>query len=154
MSVTQAMRFLKNGKVEHSLKEYDHKVKGAEFAAKSLDWPLPAMIKTLVVALSNGKFVLALMPGDIELSLKKLSRVAGAKSARMASEAEAEKVTGYLVGGISPFGTKKKMAVWMHVSIPAHERIGINGGRRGLMAFVDPIAVVDHLKATVSDLGV
>ncbi len=153
MSVTQAMRFLKQHKISFECREYDHKVKGAEFAAEALDWPLEAMVKTLVVSLSDKRFVLCLMPGHLELSLKKLSREAGVKSAQLATEEEAQKLTGYLVGGISPFGTKKRLGLWMHESIPAFEAIGINGGKRGLMVIIDPRDAVSALKINVADVS-
>lgn len=153
MSVTQAMRFLSQKKILHEVREYEHKVKGAEFAAETLNWPLSAMIKTLVVALGDGKFVLCLMPGDLELSLKKLARAAGVKVARMATVEEAERLTGYLVGGISPFGVKKQMKAWAHMTIPDLPRIGINAGRRGAMAFLDPKDALAALGATVEDLS-
>lgn len=153
MSVTQAMRFLSQKKIPHEIREYEHKVKGAEYAAEALNWPLSAMVKTLVVSQDDGKFVLCLMSGDLELSLKKLARAAGVKGARMATTEEAERLTGYLVGGISPFGVKKPMAVWMHSSIPELPRIGINAGRRGAMAFLDPKDAREALSARVMDLS-
>ncbi len=153
MSVTQAMRFLKQKKIEHRIAEYDHKVKGVVFAAEALDWPVEAMVKTLVVSLGARDFALCLMPGDLELSLKKLARAAGVKAARMATEDEAQKLTGYLVGGISPFGTKKRLDAWMHETIPPLDDIGINAGRRGTMAFLNPAYAVNSLDAKVADLA-
>jgi len=149
MSKTPAMRWLDQRKIEYEVREYDHKVKGAEFAAESLDWPLEAMIKTLVVALSDGSFVLCLMPGDRELSLKKLARAAGVKGARMATRDEAEKQTGYLAGGISPFGTRKRLETWIDEPLGGFERIAINGGGRGIIIFLDPAV----LAATPADLS-
>lgn len=153
MSKTAAQRFLEEHKVPFESREYDHKVKGAEFAAESLGWPLEAMVKTLVVALDGGGFCLALMPGHRELSLRSLARAAGAKGARMATQAEAEKQTGYLVGGISPFGVRKAMPVWMHDEIATHPKIGINGGRRGLIVFLDPAPAREALGAQLAALA-
>ncbi|MBN2054784.1 Cys-tRNA(Pro) deacylase, partial [bacterium] len=73
MSVTAAMRFLQQKKVPFEVREYDHRIKGAEYAAEALQWPLPAMVKTLVLALSGNGYVLCCMPGDRELSLKNLA---------------------------------------------------------------------------------
>ncbi len=154
MSVTAAMRFLKQKKIPFEIREYDLKIKGAEFAAEALNWPLEAMIKTLVVALSDNSFVLCCMPGHIELSLKNLARAAAVKSARMATQEEAEKQTGYLVGGISPFGTAKRMKVWLHKSLLDFEKVGVNGGRRGCIAFMRPTDLRDALEARVEDLAV
>jgi Cys-tRNA(Pro)/Cys-tRNA(Cys) deacylase len=93
------------------------------------------------------------LPGDVELSLKKLARAAKVKSARMTEPEEAEKLTGYRVGGISPFGTRKKMAVWIHESLLQFETIGVNGGRRGLIVFLDPGRIREALGAKVADLA-
>jgi len=153
MPVTSAMRFLRQKKVPFETREYQLKMKGAEYAAEALDWPLESMVKTLVVALSDGTFVLCCLPGDKELSLKNLARLADVKSARMTTLEEAEKLTGYFVGGISPFGTRKRMKVWMHETILEFERIGINGGRRGTMIILDPRAARDALDAQAADLA-
>ncbi len=153
MSVTQGMRFLAKAKVPHELKEYDYRIKGAEAAAEAIGWPLEKTVKTLVVALEGGGSVLCLMPGESELSLKKLARQAGVKSARMTTTEEAERLTGYLVGGISPFGTRRALKVWMHSAILDADRIAINCGRRGLMAILSPVDVRDVLSASVADLA-
>ncbi len=78
MSTTAAMRVLKQKKIPFELREYDHKVKGAEFAAQALNWPLSAMVKTLVVKLDGKSYILCCMPGNRELSLKKVG--AGGRS--------------------------------------------------------------------------
>lgn len=153
MSTTSAQRFLQQKRIPFEAREYDHRVKGAEFAAESLGWPVESMVKTLVVSLADGSFCLCLMPGHLELSLKTLAREAAVKSARMATQEEAERLTGYLVGGISPFGTRRSFAVWMHATIPGFETIGINGGRRGLIVFLDPKKAQEALGAKVADLA-
>lgn len=153
MSVTNALRFLKQKGLAYEEREYDHKVKGAEFAAEALEWPVEAMIKTLVVAFSDGAHCLCLMPGDQELSLKALAREAGVKTARMASPEEAERLTGYKVGGISPFGTRKALPAWLDESLLGFETVGINGGRRGLIVFLKPAEIRDALGARVARLG-
>jgi Cys-tRNA(Pro)/Cys-tRNA(Cys) deacylase len=153
MSVTNAERFLKQKKIPYEAREYDFKVKGAEYAAEALDWPPEAMIKTLVVALSDGSFCLCLLPAGQELSLKNLAREAGLKSARMTTPEEAEKLTGYRVGGISPFGTRKPLPAWLHAPLLGFERVGINGGHRGLIVFLDPKAIRDSLGARVAELA-
>ncbi|MEO8505543.1 MAG: aminoacyl-tRNA deacylase [Acidobacteriota bacterium] len=153
MSTTNAERVLQQKKVTYEAREYPHREKGAEFAAQALDWPLEAMAKTLVVALADGTFVLCVMPGTVELSVKKLAREAGAKSARMSTQEEAERLTGYLVGGISPLGTRRAMPVWMHQSLLEHATIGVNGGRRGLIVFLAPEALRVAAAARVADLA-
>lgn len=153
MSTTPAIRFLKQKKVEFTLREYEMKIKGAEYAAKVLNWPIEKMVKTLVVALSDKNYVLCLMPGNLELSLKKLARVCKVKTAMMTSTEDAQKLTGYLVGGISPFGTKKKMKVLIEESIMNHEIIGINAGKRGSILFISPEKAAELLDAETTDLA-
>jgi len=153
MSTTQALRALQQKKIAHEVREYEHREKGAEFAAEALAWPLEAMAKTLVVALADGSHALCVLPGTVELSLKSLARLAKTKTARMATQEEAERLTGYLVGGISPFGTRRPMPVWVHEALLAHQRIGVNGGRRGLIVFLAPQTMVDGLGARVADLA-
>lgn len=153
MSTTPAQRFLLERSIPFQAREYEHRVKGAAHAAEALGWPPEAMIKTLVVALSDGSFALALMPGTAELSVKALARRAGVKTARMATAEEAERVTGYRVGGISPFGTRQRLPVWMHSSLEGLDVAGINGGRRGLIVFLAPAAIRRALDARVADLA-
>lgn len=153
MATTSALRFLKQKKIAHEAGEYDHKVKGAEYAAEALGWPVESMAKTLVVALADSTFCQCVLPGDLELSLKKLARLAGVKSARMATVEEAERLTGYLVGGISPFGVRRPLPVWVHDSLMAFDRVGVNGGRRGLIVFLDPQDLKAAVGATVADLA-
>ena len=150
---TNALRFLTQNEISFEAREYEHKVKGAEYAAEALAWPIEAMIKTLAVALSDGSHCLCLLPGNAELSLKNLAREAGVKSARMTTPEEAEKLTGYRVGGISPFGTRKPLAVWLHSPLLGFERVGINGGHRGLIVFLSPSDIRDSLRAKVTDLA-
>jgi len=153
MSTTNALRVLKQRKIPHEAREYDHKVKGAEYAAEALGWPVESMAKTLVVALADGSHCLCVLPGNTELSLKNLARLAGVKSARMTAPEEAEKLTGYLVGGISPFGTRKAMPVWVHAPLRAFDTIGVNCGRRGLIVFLSPADLVQALGAREEDLS-
>ena len=153
MKMTAGLRFLKQQKIVHEAREYDCRVKAAEYAAEALGWPVAAMAKTLVAKLEPRKFCQVLMPGDAELSLKALARESGVKTAQMASEDEAQKLTGYLVGGIGPFGVRKPVPVWIHESLMKFERIGVNGGRRGLIVFLDPRDIVASLGARVADLA-
>jgi Cys-tRNA(Pro)/Cys-tRNA(Cys) deacylase len=153
MSTTNALRFLRQRGIPHTVREYEHKVKGALYAAEAVGFPVAAMAKTLVVALSDRTYAQCLVPGDVELSLKKLARVAQVKSVRMTHPEEAEKLTGYRVGGISPFGTRKRLPIWIHESLLEYETIGVNGGRRGLIVLLRPGHVRDALEAKTADLA-
>ena len=106
--------------------KYDHEEKGAAFASKASGFPLERTIKTLVVDLGEKQYTLVLMPGDKQLSMKRLARARGVKHAAMADALTAERITGYLVGGISPFGTRQKLPVILEESILQFEKILIN----------------------------
>ncbi len=95
-------------------------------------------------------YTLVLMPGDRQLSMKRLVRLCGVKRAGMAGSQTAERITGYLVGGISPFGTKQKLPVVMEAKILTFEKILTNAGRRGMMLVVAPADVRTALAATVA----
>jgi Cys-tRNA(Pro)/Cys-tRNA(Cys) deacylase len=113
----------------------------------------PAMVfKTLVAVLEGGAMVCAAIPSDARLSLKALAAAAGAKGAEMAPPAQAERVTGYVVGGISPFGQKKRLRCFLDASAMAQPEIVLNGGRRGLQIALAPADAVKALGATVAAL--
>ena len=149
---TRGIQFLKRKRVAFEVIKYTHDVKGAAFAAQAVDFPLAQMIKTLVVSLDSRRFALALMPGDQHLSLKKMARVCNAKKASMATNDQAERLTGYLVGGISPFGTKQQLSVVMDEHLIAHEQVMINGGQRGLLLRLNPQSIIAHLNCTLGDI--
>jgi Cys-tRNA(Pro)/Cys-tRNA(Cys) deacylase len=94
-----------------------------------------------------------LVPSDCEVSLKKLAAAAGAKEAAMLPAHEAERTTGYHVGGISPFGQKKRMRVFVAQSALMHDTIIVNGGRRGLQIELAPADLVRALEASAADLS-
>ena len=153
MAATRGTRELERAGVPFTLHTYRHDAKGAEFAAQALGIPLDRFAKTLVVE-AGGEPVLCLVRGDRELSLKKLAAARGAKAAAMASERDAERLTGYLVGGISPFGTRRRLPVLVDETLLAHDAIALNGGQRGVIVELGTGAVVAHLGAQVADLVV
>ncbi len=130
---TRAIQFLKKRKTAFEIVTYAHDAKGAEFAAQATGYPLEMTVKTLVVELGHKQFALVLMPGNKKLSMKRLAKICGHKQATMADTKSAERLTGYLVGGISPFGTRHKLPVVMDADIVNYEKILINAGQRGKM---------------------
>ena len=152
MASTRGTQFLTKQKVPFTLHTYDHQVKGAEFAAQATDIPLSRMIKTLVVELSQG-FVFALMPGDRTLSLKKLGRLAGSKTSQMSTPKDAERLTGYQVGGISPFGAKRALEVYLDQSLTGYDTVAINGGGRGTIVSLSTQDLIRLLHPTVADIS-
>ena len=149
---TRGIQFLKSKKIRHQVVKYDHGAKGAEFAAQAVGFPLAQTVKTLVVALDNNTYALVLMPGDRQLSMKKLAAAYGTKRSAMADTATAQRLTGYLVGGISPFGTKQRLPVAMERSLQDFTEVMINAGRRGIMVKMAPLDIVQALDARLFDL--
>ena len=151
---TRAVKFLQKLKIDFELVRYDHQEKGAEFAARSTGFPLSQTIKTLVVDLGNKSYCLALLPGDRQLSMKELARVFGVKRAAMVDNATAERVTGYKVGGISPFGTRQQLDAVLESSLTSYETVLINAGQRGSMLRLAPADIVNGIRCHVETIAV
>jgi Cys-tRNA(Pro) deacylase len=147
LPVTQAIRELKAHKAVFSLHPYRYQEKGGTaVAARELDVDEHAVIKTLVMEEENGAPFLVLMHGDKKVSLKGLARTLGIKAVRPCDPDAAHRHTGYFVGGISPFGTRKSMDVCIEESILHLPRVYINAGKRGLMAAISPRELTQILK--------
>jgi Cys-tRNA(Pro)/Cys-tRNA(Cys) deacylase len=151
---TPAIRFLKEHRLPFEVVAYEHIEKGAEFAARATGFPLERTVKTLVVGAGPQGHILALVPGDRQLDLKRLARVLAAKKASLADAQTAERLTGYHVGGISPFGSRQALPVVMDQIILAFEEVLINAGQRGVMLKMSPSDIqagLDCLVAAVSE---
>lgn len=122
-------------------------------AAASLGMDPALVFKTLVAVLDSGEMVCAAIPSAARLGLKALAAAAGARRAEMAPPAKAERATGYVVGGISPFGQKKRLRCFLDASALAHPEIVVNGGRRGLQILLAPADAVKALGAAVAAIS-
>jgi len=142
---TRAIRYLKMKDVPFELVKYEHEEKGAEFAARATGFPLDRTVKTLVIDLVGRNYCLTLLPGDRQLDMKQLAQVFAVKRAAMAAAATAERLTGYLVGGISPFGTKQVLPAVMEKRILKYAEVLINAGQRGVMIKMAPASIVKAL---------
>jgi Cys-tRNA(Pro)/Cys-tRNA(Cys) deacylase len=151
---TRAIQFLKRKGIPFEVIEYAHEEKGAEFAAQAIGFPLERTIKTLVVDLGHKTYRMVLMPGDRQLGLKQLARLYSVKRAAMVDTATAERLTGYFIGGISPFGARQRLPVVMDESLLRFGKVAINGGRRGVMLLMSPEDIKKVLGCTVSAVGV
>ncbi len=149
---TRAIQFLNQKKIPFEVVKYEHEEKGAAFAARASGSPLERTVKTLVVDIGQKQYILVLMPGDKQLSMKRLAKVCQVKRTAMADTHTAERITGYLVGGISPFGTRQKLPVVMEESILSFEEILINAGQRGTMLIIAPEIVRKVLECGVGSL--
>ena len=112
----------------------------------------PARVLKTLMALVDGKPVCVVVRSDKEVSMKKLAAAAGGKSAQMMKPAEAERVTGFKVGGISPFGQRRAVKTVIEAAALAQDHVFINGGQRGLQVKLRPTDVRDLLKAIAADV--
>lgn len=148
VSETPATQWLKAqglSYTEHPYEYVDHG--GTAESARQLGWPEHQVIKTLVMQDDKAQPLIILMHGDKEVSTKNLARAIGAKSVAPCKPDVAQRHSGYLVGGTSPFGLRKEMPVYVEASVLALERILINGGRRGFLVGIAPGLLVDVLQA-------
>jgi Cys-tRNA(Pro) deacylase len=145
--VTPAIRFLKENQVDFIEHPYKYEEGGGtETAARSLGVDEHLVIKTLVMEDDQKKPLIVLMHGDKQVSTKNLAREIGAKSVISCDPHVALKHTGYMVGGISPFGTRKSLPVYIEETVLRLPRIFINAGRRGLLFEMSPTDLVRVLK--------
>ena len=153
--ITAAVRFLREKKVDFVPKLYDYVEKGGtRESAKQLGVDEHAVVKTLVFETNEKKPLIVLMHGDRDVSTKTLARLLGVKSVEPAAPEKASKLTGYLVGGTSPFGTRTAMPVYVEKSILSLEKIYINGGKRGFLIEIEPGVLKHTVKAAGVEVGI
>ncbi|MYZ45428.1 Cys-tRNA(Pro) deacylase [Schauerella aestuarii] len=148
VSETPATQLLKQHKIaftEHTYDYVDHG--GAAESARQLQVDPHAVIKTLIMEDQKGAPLIILMHGDREVSTKNLARQAGVKKIAPCAIEVAQRHSGYQVGGTSPFGTRKKMPVWLEETILAYDKIYLNGGRRGYLLGIAPGVLTQLLGA-------
>ena len=153
---TPATVALEKAGVAFKLHEYDYDPNAGRIgmqAAEALGVSPQRLLKTLR-AKAGGQPVCVVIASDREVSLKKLAAAAGTKDAAMLPAAEAERVTGYHIGGISPLGQKKRVKVFIDAAAMAHPTIVFNGGRRGLQIEIAPGGLVKLLNAQVAEIAV
>ena len=137
---------------EHPYEYLEHG--GAEHSAEVLGFDPYTVVKTLVMQDQDAKPLIVLMHGNRKVSTKNLARQIGAKSVEPCKPEVANRHSGYLVGGTSPFGTRRDMPVYIEQTILDLPRIGINGGRRGYLVGIDPQVCVQLLGATPVDCAI
>jgi len=153
--VTPAVRLLRDRKVPCSEHLYAYEERGGTLvSARELGVDEHCVIKTLVMEDDTGRPLLILMHGDREVSTRELARQLGVRSIRPCSPETAYRHTGYLVGGTSPFATKKPLPVCMERSILELERIYLNGGKRGFLVGIDPHHLEQLLEVTLVEVGI
>ncbi|WP_416139282.1 Cys-tRNA(Pro) deacylase [Halomonas sp. HK25] len=133
--MTPAVKQLEKAGVAFTLAEYAHDPRTpayGEEAARALGLSPDEVFKTLLAKLDDGRLAVAIVPVSRQLDLKALARAAGARKATMAEAEEAQRATGYVVGGISPLGQKRRLATFLDESAESLAAIHVSGGRRGL----------------------
>jgi Cys-tRNA(Pro) deacylase len=148
VSQTPATQWLRQAGVafaEHVYSYVEHG--GTAESARQLGWPEHAIVKTLVMQDEGAQPLIVLMHGDRQVSTKNLARAIGAKAVEPCKPEVAQRHSGYLVGGTSPFGMRKAMPVYVEASILALPQILINGGRRGYLLGLAPETLLLHLGA-------
>ena len=145
---TPATKFLQQHGIAHSNHLYDYEEHGGTaVSSRELNVDEHAVVKTLVMEDETGKPLIVLMHGDCKVSTKELARQIGCKKVEPCKPEVANRHTGFLVGGTSPFGTKKAMPVFIEKSILDLPLIYINGGRRGYLVGIHPHDILSTLQA-------
>ncbi|MEW5863935.1 MAG: Cys-tRNA(Pro) deacylase [Pseudomonadota bacterium] len=155
MAETRGTAFLKKRGIaytEHSYHYVEHG--GTAASAAALGVPEHQVVKTLVMQDERGRPLVVLMHGDRKVSTRALARQIGARRIEPCRPQDAERHSGYQIGGCSPFGLRKPLPIYMERSILALERIYINGGRRGFLVGVDPREIVRALAPVLVEAGV
>jgi Cys-tRNA(Pro) deacylase len=153
--VTSAIRELRAGQVEFTDHLYEYEEKGGTaLSARELGVPERAVVKTLVMEDNDRNPLIVLMHGDLKVSTKELARIIGVKTIAPCNPETANRHSGYMVGGTSPFGTRKKMPVYMEETILELPKIYINGGRRDYLVGIVPQEVVRVLAPKMVKVGI
>jgi Cys-tRNA(Pro)/Cys-tRNA(Cys) deacylase len=154
--MTPAVNALARAGIAFELREYAHDPRAASYgleAADALGINPARVYKTLLAQLDAHELVVAIVPVSTTLNLKALAKAAGGKRAQMAKPADAQRATGYVLGGISPFGQKKRLRTVIDDSVRALATVHVSGGRRGLeiaLAPADLIAATGAIAAPIA----
>jgi Cys-tRNA(Pro) deacylase len=152
---TQAVRFLKSKGVPFVPRLYDYEEKGGTgVAARELAVDEHQVVKTLVMEDDKGIPLLILMHGDKEVSTKALARILGVKTVVPCTPEAANRYTGYVAGGISPFGTRKQLRILVEASILELSRLYINAGKRGFLVEMSPADLAKILNPTPVNVAI
>lgn len=151
---TIAARILDSRGIEYELRAYEvnEDELDAITVARKVDMPPEATFKTLVARGDRSGVVMACIPGDQELDLKKLASVTGCKKIDLVQVKEILGLTGYIRGGVSPLGSKKKYPLFIDETVILHDRISVSAGQRGLQMILAPQDLIDASEARLADL--
>ena len=154
--MTPGINAAKKAKIPFTLHEYEHDPAAASYgleAAEKLGVDAARVFKTLVVDLGNKQLAVGIVPVSDLLSMKHIAKAAGAKKASMAAVDEVERSTGYVLGGVSPLGQKKRLKTFLDSSAQAFETIMVSAGRRGLEIELSPDDLLRLTSGQYADLS-
>jgi Cys-tRNA(Pro)/Cys-tRNA(Cys) deacylase len=153
--MTPGINVAKKAKITHKVHEYAHDSSSESYgleAAEKLGIPESRVFKTLVVNLDNKELAVGVIPVSSMLSMKLIAKVAGAKKAKMAEPSEVERSTGYVLGGVSPLGQKKRLKTIIDSSAKHHSTIYISAGRRGLEIELSPDDLIKLVNGDLAEI--
>lgn len=153
--MTPAITFLERANAPFQVHEYHHDSSVESYgleAAEKLGVAAQQVFKTLVVALDNKDYAVAIIPVAERLNMKHIAKAAQAKKAAMADKHQVERMSGYVVGGVSPFGQKKILRTFIHNSAQQHTSIFVSAGKRGLDVELAPELIINLLQAQYINL--
>lgn len=153
-SKTNAVRLLDSLGIAYELRSYqvDPEDLTAISVAKKISLPPEQVFKTLLTVTSNGDYLFAVIPGDAELDLKKLARVAGVKKIELVSLKDVEPLTGYIRGGVTVMGARKPFPAFADETLELFDVISVSAGLRGLQVILSPAEYLRATAAVVADL--
>ncbi|MBD1568814.1 MULTISPECIES: Cys-tRNA(Pro) deacylase [Aliivibrio] len=153
--MTPATKLLKKAKIEHQVLEYHHDPKVQAYgleAAEKLGLDQKEVFKTLVVQVDEKELVVGIIPVAEQLSMKLIAKAVKGKKAKMADPAVVQKTTGYVLGGVSPLGQKKRLKTVIDITAESLETIYVSGGKRGLDIGLAPKDLQQVLNAQFLDI--
>ena len=153
--MTPGINVARKAGISHSVHEYSHDPSNESYgleAAEKLGIPEARVFKTLVVQLDNKQLAVCVIPVSSMLSMKLIAKAAGAKKAVMAAQSDVERSTGYVLGGVSPLGQKKRLKTIIDSSAKNHSTIYVSAGRRGLEIELSPDDLLKLVNGTFADI--
>jgi len=153
--MTPGINAARKAKIAHKVHEYVHDPASESYgleAAEKLSVPEARVFKTLVVSLDSRELAVGVIPVSSMLSMKRMAKAAGAKKAAMADRADVERSTGYVLGGVSPLGQKKRLKTIIDSSASQHPTIYVSAGRRGLEIELSPADLVRLVNGVLAEI--
>lgn len=153
--MTPATKLLKKQKIPFSVHQYEHEKKSVCYgleAVEKMGVASQLVFKTLVVCLDNKQLIVAILPATEKLSMKAVAKIFSAKKAQMADKNEVLRSTGYVLGGVSPLGQKKRLKTIINTSAFEFENIFVSAGKRGLELALNPLDLQKTLQAEKGDI--